>query len=189
MASCTVLLELEISDMTAVDAGFRISPVSPGDPNSHRVASNVAKLVEAVAGGAYRGNGWVSVLDDTGVAGTGSITPTYANMAGDWIEFRYGGVAIGRVTEGVDYLRGANLAAATAALAAALNAHPLLRGLVNAGANATQVQLVATAPEPLASNLVIATNDATAFTLVQLTGGTPGAPKLALTYMNLGAAP
>lgn len=175
--------------MSAVDAGFRISPVSPGDPNSHRVATNVAKLLTAVAGGNYRGNAWVTVLDDTGTPGTGSITPTYANMANDWIEVRYAGLAVARLTEGIDYLRGANLAAATAALAAAINAHPLLRGMVNAGANATQVQLIATAPEPLGASITFATNDATAFTFAQLAAGTPGAPKLALTYMNLGAAP
>lgn len=190
MSSCTVLLELEISDMAAADAAFRIVPgTGPGDPNSHRVASNVAKLVTAVMGGAYRGNAWVTVNDDTAVAGTGTITPTYANMANDWVEWRYNGVAIARLTEGVDYSRGANLAAATAALAAAINAHPLLRGLVNAGSSATNVSLIATAPEPLGGALVMATNDATAFALVQLTGGTVGVTKLPLTYMNLGAAP
>jgi hypothetical protein len=190
MASCTLLLELEISDMAADDVAFRIWPgPGPGDPNNHRVASNVAKLVEAVAGGACRGNGWVTVNDDTAVAATGTVTPVYANMANDWLEFRYNGVAIARLTEGVDYVRGANLAAATAALAAAINNHPILRGLVNAGASATAVSLIATAPDPLARNIDMATNDATAFTLVQLTGGTTGVTKLPLTYMNLGAAP
>lgn len=190
MASCTVLLELEISDMAAVDAAFRIWPASgPGDPNSHRVASNVAKLLTGVLGGVYRGNGWVTVNDDTAFAATGTITPTYANMANDWIEWRYNGVAIARLTEGIDYVRGANLAAATAALATAINNHPILRGLVNAGSSATAVSLIGTAPEPLAGNITMATNDATAFTLVQLTGGTVGATKLPLTYMNLGAAP
>ncbi len=190
MASCTLLLELEISDMSADDVAFRIWPgPGPGDPNSHRVASNIAKIVEAVAGGAYRGNGWVTVNDDTAVAGTGTITPTYANMANDWIEWRYNGVAIARLTEGVDYVRGANLAAATPALAAAINNHPALRGLVNAGSSATNVSLIGTAPEPLASNITMATNDGTAFAFVQLAGGTTGATKLPLTYMNLGAAP
>ena len=190
MASCTVLLELEISDMAAVDAAFRIWPASgPGDPNSHRLASNVAKLLTAVMGGAYRGNAWVTVNDDTGAAAAGTITPTYTTMANDWIEWRYNGVAIARLTEGIDYLRGANTAAATAALAAAINNHPILRGLVNAGSNATAVQLIGTAPEPLAGAITMATNDGAAFTFVQLTGGTSGATKLPLTYLNLGAAP
>jgi hypothetical protein len=146
MASCTLLLELEISDMTADDVAFRIWPgPGPGDPNSHRVATRVAKMLTAVASGAYRGNGWVTVNDDTAVAATGTITPTYANMANDWIEWRYNGVAVARLTEGVDYVRGANLAAATAAIAAAINAHPILRGMVNAGASATAVSLIATA--------------------------------------------
>lgn len=190
MASCTVLLELEISDMAAVDAAFRIWPaVGPGDPNSHRLASNITKLLTAVAGGAYRGNAWVTVNDDTAVAGAGTITPTYANMANDWIEWRYNGVAIARLTEGVDYLRGANLAAATVALAAAINAHPILRGLVNAGSTATTVPLVSTAPEPLGGSVTMATNDATAFAFVQITGGTLGVTRLPLTYLSLGSAP
>lgn len=191
MSSCTVLLELEISDMAAVDVASRLWPVAlgPGDPNSHRIPANLTKIITAVNGGTYRGNGWITVLDDSGTAPTATITPTYATMANDWIEWRYGGVPIARLTEGVDFVRGANLAAATVALAAAINAHPILRGLANAGSTATTVPLISTAPEPLGSSVTMATNDAAAFAFVQMAGGVAGAPKLALTYLNLGAAP
>jgi phage tail sheath gpL-like len=84
------------------------------------------------------------------------------------------------------FSRGTSNTEMAANLAAAINAHPVLGGVYTATAAAGTVTIVGKIPGPLLHSVVITTNDATAFGLTQLAGGTWGAAGLGLQHIWTG---
>lgn len=146
-----------------------------------RALAGITALIEQVVGGIRTGGLWVSVTDDSGVRPTGNIACVQANAAGDTLTFTYGILTI-VLTEGgagaEGYARGASNTTMAAALAATINAHPVLGTILLATPSAGNCALAGKLPGTVLHSLAITTNDATAFTLTQLSGGTPGTAAL-----------
>lgn len=122
---------------------------------------------------------FVYVSDDAGTFPTATITPTQANAAGDTVTFTWRGRAV-TLTEGATgtdgFSRGGTNAEAAQNLARACNRHPVVGGLFTATSNATTVTLTGKVSGTILHDVVISTNDATAFAFVQPTGGTNPTP-------------
>lgn len=171
-----------IADRLGVTKGTSAAGTARGgNLPSRRAVQALTNILRGIVNGIYEGNLWLGVTAGGGAFGTATITPTYANGAGDSLVFTYAGLAI-TLVEGVTaskegFARGASLATQCAAIVAAINAHPVLGGLVLASTNSTVVTLTsktdgATAP------FVLSTNDGTAYAFAQFSGGTTGTARL-----------
>jgi hypothetical protein len=152
-----------------------------GALRARRFITKFVSTLLAVASGVYNGNIWTAVVSGDGVFPTGNIACVQANASGDTVTFTFGTLAIvfteaGSGVQG--FLRGATNTATAAALAAAINAHPVLGGVIKATPSSGNCALVGLIPTALLQGIVITTSDATAFTLTQLTGGVPGTASL-----------
>ncbi len=134
-------------------------------------------------------NVFVTATDDTGTRATGTITCTQANAAGDTITFTYGGRAI-VLTEGAagtsGFARGASDAACATNLAACINAHPILSGIFAATVATNVVTVAGKVPGRVMHSIVMTTSDATAFAIVALSGGAPGAAAMFFQHIQSG---
>jgi phage tail sheath gpL-like len=111
------------------------------------------------------------------VAAAGAIAPTQANVDdGDTVTI--GGVVLTAKASGANgtsqFNKGANLAATCTNLADCINANTTLSKHLVASAGATSVAITARLKGSIGNLIVMATSDATAFALTQLTGGTGG---------------
>ena len=143
-----------------------------------RPAANIANLIAGIISGVYEGNVWVRGENDAGVRATGNIACTQANSAGDTITFTFGGATI-VLTEGASgaqgFARGASNTTNAAALAACINAHPILGTLLVATPSVGNCALAGKLPGSTLNALTMTTSDGTAYTFTQLSGGTYGA--------------
>lgn len=163
------------SAATGTDQGGKLGP--------RRIFRQLRNILTALAAGVYHGKAWVVTFTDTGaVLATGAIACTQANAGGKTITFTYGGVGIVLTEAGTGvagFAKGASDTTLAAALAACINAHPVLGGVMTAAGSSGTCNLTAKIPAAgIAQNIVITTNGATAFSLTQFSGGTPGATKI-----------
>lgn len=191
MAAAFLHMVLRLQDRTAADMALRVSPGPADAAHGTRIATRLARLIESATGGTPRANLWLAIVDDTGAVSTGSVACTQANAAGDAMIFRFGPTSVAEVTlrEGVDFVRGASNTTLAANLAAAINAHPVLQGLMIATPAAGTVNLVTILPGPTALAMSLATDDVTAFAITPFAGATAGVASLSLTQFSLGPNP
>lgn len=190
MASCYLVLALRIEGRAAVDLKNQIttSAIVNTDPFAQRIVKVVQNELKACAGGTRQGNLYVSVLDSTAAMPTGQIACVQANAAGDTVTFTYGAKTV-VLTEGVDFARGASNTTLAAALAAAINAHPILSALVSAVGSVGNCNLTGKVPTALLHDYAISTNDGTAFSFTQLNGGTEGVAQFLFQHCALNRTP
>lgn len=190
MATSWLVVALRMDHTAAVDTKNAIAQGTLGSQGKYlarRAVNGIQRLLgEAVA--FSKGQLWATVLDNAGTKATGNIACTRANAANDTLTFTYGAQTV-VLTEGVDYLRGASDTTCAANLAAAINAHVILGGLVTALGAVGDCGLTAKIPTALLQDIAVTTNDATAFTLTQLTGGTEGAAQFFVQRFDVGGAP
>lgn len=191
MASCYLVLALRIEGRAAVDLKNQITTSAignNGDAFAQRFVKMAQNELKACAGGVRQGNLYGTILDSTAALPTGNIACVQANAAGDTVTFTYGGVAI-VLTEGVDFLRGASNTTLAAALAAAINAHPVLGKDFTALGSVGNCGLTGKVPTALLHDWNITTNDGTAFSFTQMNGGTEGAAQFPLQHFTLNRTP
>ena len=140
--------------------------------------NDLVNLCKQIASGALTGD----TLDlhtsaSNLVAASGSIAITHANVTNNDTT-TIGGVVITAATSGngtTSWTIGANATADAVALAACINANTTLSKHLTASiVVAGTVTLTAKLKGSIGNLIVLATSDATAFTLTQLTGGTGG---------------
>jgi hypothetical protein len=155
----------------------------PGEGRaSTRALKIIGDLLAAMRSGVYTGNVWGTVLDASASVSTGSIVCAQATAAGKTLTFTYGGLTV-VLTEGATgvngFARGASNTTMAVALAACINAHPILGGLFLAtNPIAGTVGLASKLPTPILTDIAMTTNDAVAFVLTQITGGNEGVAKI-----------
>lgn len=184
-------MALRVDNLAAVDAKNQIVQGTLGQSGKYlgrRAVNGIQKLLSRVAGGTTQGNLWCTVLDNAGTLPTGNIACTRANAATNFVRFTYGAQAI-TLTEGVDFLRGASDTTCAANLAAAINAHVVLKTLVTALGAVGDCGLTSKIPTALVQDIAMTTDDATAFSFTQLTGGTEGAAQFFLQHFDLNRVP
>lgn len=191
MASGWLLVALRVENVAAVDIKNEIvqstvgtTATTSGKYYGRRAVNGISKLLARCAGGTSYGNLWASVFDSTAAMATGQVACVQANAATDFVRFTFGGVQI-TLTEGTDFLRGASNTTCAANLAAAINAHVVLGALMSAVGSTGNCNLTMKVPTQIAGNIVLSTNDATAFTFTQFTGGTAGAAQFFLQHFDL----
>jgi hypothetical protein len=184
-------MALRVENFAAVDIKNEIvqgsigtTTTSSGKYLGRRAVNGVSKLLARCAGGVTQGNCWLSVFDSTAAFATGAVACTQANAATDFVRFTWGGVQI-TLTEGTDFARGASNTTLAAALAAAINAHVVLGSLMSAVGSVGNCNITLKVPTQLVANIVMSTNDATAFSFTQFTGGTAGAAQFFLQHFDL----
>jgi hypothetical protein len=187
MATSWVVVALKVTNRSSTDVKrdlFGAGTVgSQGKRYASRLVAGLGKLLMGVVSGVRQGNLYCTVLDDAGTRSTGNIACTQANAAGNFVRFTFGGVAI-TLTEGVDFVRGASDTTCAANLAAAINAHVILGPLMTALGAVGNCGLTSKIPGAIPQDQAITTDDATAFALTQLTGGTEGAAQFYLQHWD-----
>jgi hypothetical protein len=144
---------------------------------TRKVAVAASNLLAALASGVLKGKLWVEVTSDSGTYPTGAIACTQANAAGNYVRWTYGALTI-TLAEGTDFLRGASDTTCATNLAAAINAHPVLGSLYTAAGDAGDCELTGKIPGAALTDIAMSTDDATAFGITALSGGTEGAAKV-----------
>lgn len=142
-----------------------------------RLITHFDNVMRALASSVYHGNVWTAVFSGDGAFPAGNIACVQANAATDTVTFTFGTLAIvfteaGTGAEG--FARGADNTACAANLAAKINAHPVLSGIIKATPSAGNIALAGKIPTGLLHHVVLTTSDGTAFSFTQLTGGVPG---------------
>ena len=139
----------------------------------------LGNFLHAIAGGSYDAKVFVALAgSDTGTAGTGTIACTRANASGDTVTI--GNVVFTETTSPSaianlgQFARGADDTACGANLAAAINAHPSLKGFLTAAAVTGTVTLTMVDKGLHANLLNFSTSDATAFAVTSPTNGAEG---------------
>jgi hypothetical protein len=149
----------------------------------------VDDLMNGIAGGVRRGNVVATILDTSFTASTGTIACTQANAAGNTITFTYGAKTV-VLTEGASgengIARGASNTTCAANLATCINAHPILGPLITALGSVGNCGLTSNLPTCLLQDIAMTTDDATAFSFTQLTGGTEGAAQFFPVHFGSG---
>jgi hypothetical protein len=168
MAVSYVVAVFKLTNMDAATAKKKYIPEAGyGQPGSHRACNGIAKLAETIGGGSRAG------------------MLVQANAATDSVTFTYGGTTVVLV-EATDFLRGASNTTCGDALAAAINAHRILKTIVSAAAVTGTVTITLKLPTTLGHGIVMSTSDATAFTLTQIASGTVGAAQFFLQGFQTG---
>lgn len=156
MARSLVTVVLDIAEgVTTVAPHF---PTTANDPHGNIRA--VAELLRAIEAGTLSGNVTTSIENAGGDVAIAKIACTRANASGDTVTLE--GIVL---TEAVDFLRGASDTTCGDNLAAAINAHAVLKNLVVATAATGTITLTMRIPGSTGSNLALTTSDATAFAI------------------------
>jgi len=180
MADGWLITAVRVNDRSAADlkANFFQGTVGVGGTNAsalaRRFVSFAVNLLRNLLAGTKRGQIFAVLLDNAGTRATGNVACTQANAAGNFVRWTYGGQTI-TLTEGVDFARGASDTTCAANLAAAINAHAVLGPLFTALGSSGDCGLTANFPTALPHDFAMSTDDATAFSFTQMTGGTEGA--------------
>lgn len=195
MAASWVFVALRVERRAAGDIANRIfsGPVGvQGKFLGRQAATSISELIEASAGGSFAANLYATVLDDAGTRSTGNIACVQANAAGDTVTFTYGAKTV-VLTEGATgengFARGASNTTCAANLAACINAHSVLGPLITALGSVGNCGLTAKLPTVILTDIAMTTNDATAFSFTQLTGGNEGAAQFFLQEFRLNRTP
>lgn len=173
MSTSYVVAIFKLTNMDAATARKRYFPeTGVGSAGAQRACNGIAKLAAGMASGIRPGSLVAgTVMDDTGVKSTGTIVCTRANASTDTVTFTFGGVAI-VLTEATDFLRGASDTTCGDNLAAAINAHAVLKTIMSAAAVTGTITLTSKIPTQLGHAITLTTSDATAFALTQFASGT-----------------
>lgn len=178
MSTSYVVAIFKLTNMDAATAKKRYFPeTGVGSAGANRACNGISKLAASMAGGIRPGSlVAATVLADDGVKSTAEIACTRANAAGNNVVFTFGAVAI-TLTEGAsgDFLRGADDTATGDNLAAAINAHAVLKTIMSAAAVTGTITITSKIPTSLTHDIALSTDDATAFGLTQFASGTEGA--------------
>lgn len=159
----------------------------------HRIVNGIKNLLTGLVGGALRGDLWLSAHANDSVYPAGQIVCTQANAAADTVTFTYAGTAI-VFTEGssdplLGFARGASNTTCGDALAAKINAHPVIGGIMAAVNTTGTVALTSKVPGQSIRDVVLSTSDGTAFALTQFAAGTRGASELFFQAIQMGKTP
>jgi hypothetical protein len=181
MATSYVLAIIKLTNMDSTTARKRYFPeTGVGAAGANRACNGLSKLTAELAGGVRAGSlVAATVMSDTGVKATAAIACTRANAAGNNVVFTFGAVAI-TLTEAVDFLRGASDTTCGDNLAAAINAHAVLKTIMSAAAVTGTITITSKIPTSLTHDIAISTDDATAFGLTQFASGTESAAEFFL---------
>ncbi len=129
---------------------------------------------------------YIHTTDESGVTPSGSIAVTQANAAGDTLTFTWKTRTV-VLTEGAvgvnGFSRGASNTEAASNLATAIRRHPILGGLYTATPAAGTVTLTGKITGRPLNNLIITTNDATAFAVTTPAGGTDSTAGMYLQHI------
>ena len=146
-----------------------------------RCLNNAVNLLKGMEAGAVDGTIDVHYSATNGVAASGTVTITHANVTnGDTVTI--GGTVITAATSGngtTSWTIGADATADGTAMAACINANTTLNKFLVASAAAGVVTLTCTIKGVIGNAIVLATSDATAFALVAMAsgaGGSSGSP-------------
>jgi hypothetical protein len=184
-------MALKIQNRSAKDVKddfLRGTVGSQGRRFARRAVSALVELLSGVVSGVRKGNLWTWVLDDTGTRATGNIACVQANAAGNFVRWTYGTLTV-TLTEGTDFLRGASDTTCAANLAAAINAHPILQTLMTAVGSVGNCGLTLKIPTQLLQRGLWTTDDGTAFSFTQATGGTEGVAQFLPQSFDTGPTP
>jgi hypothetical protein len=195
MADSWLIMAVKVKDRSAADlkSQFYTGTMSESSGVTGRLIFSqfvdfVRTLLRAIRSGVNRGNVYATILDTSGTLPAGNVACTQANAAGNYVRFTYGAIAV-TLTEGVDFDAGASDTTCAANLAAAINAHPALSKLFTALAAVGDCAVTAKIPTALLQDFAITTDDATAFTITALTGGTEGAAQFLPTHFSTSYEP
>src|SRR5690606_4498645 len=110
----------------------------------------------------YTANLWVTItgVGSPAVYPEADINCTVANAADDAVTFTFGTVAI-TLTEGVDFDRGGSNTACAAALAAAIEANPILNGVMSVVPSGGNIAITGRIPGSFLHDVTLSTTDAT----------------------------
>lgn len=153
------------------------------DTSKYKVANhktlninNIRTLLAGLMSGSLIGSIDIQASTANPVAAVGTVTITHANVT-DTDTVTIGGVVITAATTGngtTSWTIGANATADAVAMAACINANTTLSKYFLATSALGVVTLTAKLKGSIANLIAMSTSDATAFALVQLTGGTGG---------------
>jgi hypothetical protein len=187
MADSWVIVALKVGRAAENTAGKLLSGAvgSQGKDLGRQACNTISKLLDGAAGGAFPANLYAAVINDGGTKASGTIACTQANAANDTVTFTFGAKTV-VLTEGVDFLRGGTNTNTAANLAAAINAHSVLKRLMSAAGSTGNCVITAKLPTQLAYSIVLTTNDATAFGLTQFASATVGTAQHFIQHFDLG---
>lgn len=190
MATSWLIVALRCDNTVAADAKNALLQGTVGTSGKYfarRAVNGIQKLLGRAIG-TRGGQLFATVLDNSATYGTGNIACTQANAAGDTITFTFGAKTI-VLTEGVDFARGASNTTCAANLAAAINAHVVLGGLITALGSVGNCGLTLRVPTALLQDIAMTTSDGTAFSFTQLTGSNEGAAQFFIQKFDMGGTP
>jgi phage tail sheath gpL-like len=174
-----------MASLTLVIQSSRVEGVRKSASQSRETARDVINLLQAAASG--HGPAIVDAHESSvnGVAASGSIAITHAELANN-DTVTVGGVVITAKTSGAtgaEFNIGADAAADAVNLAAAINANATLSPHVVASAATGTVTITARVKGSIANLIRFATSKSSAFTLTQPSGGAGGPSGAAVTYV------
>jgi phage tail sheath gpL-like len=161
-------------------------PTTPyTDKGKNQSLQNLARLVHGLSGGVLQGVVSVHTSTNAAVAASGTITLTFANInAAETVTI--GGVVLtaraSGAVAGTEFNILTNATVTAANLTTAINANTTLNKHVTATSAAGVVTVTANLRGSLGNLIVMSTNDATAFALVQMAGGTGGPETAAVVF-------
>jgi hypothetical protein len=137
-----------------------------------RIVAGVKKLLTAAVGGTYDANMYMGIINE-GTLPAGNIACVQSTSAGSTVTFTYGDKTV-VLTEGAaganGFARGASNTTEAAALAACINAHPILGALYTALGSSGNCGLTGKIPGGMLNRVVITAG--TGFTVTALSVGT-----------------
>lgn len=146
---------------------------------------NLAKILKGLSAGTILGRADVHTSTSATVAAAGTITLTYANIdAAETVTI--GGVVFTARASGAtgnEFNKETDATVTAANFVTAINANATLNKHLLATSAAGVITITARLKGSIGNLIVMSTSDATAFALVQLTGGT-GGPETAATVLG-----
>lgn len=190
----TVVLRLDTREAGKIREHLLGKESATGQANyrhlARRFIHGLNNELEAALRGVRTANLWASITGSASPAAfpTAGIACVQAEAAGHYVEFTFGTVAV-RLTEGVDFVRGANDAATATNLAAAINANTILKGVFSAEAASDDVTITGKIPGAFLQDVAISTDETDAFTITAFSGGVEGTAQFFPVQLLLNKAP
>jgi len=184
-----VALKLTDRDSTYVKNKLRTNGQASARGEKRRVVDGIKELLTGAVGGTHGANLFVGVTADSGSSGAYpvfNVACVQSTSAGSAVTFTWGGHVV-TLTEGIDFARGASNTTEAAALAAAINANEILKGLYSAVGNVGNCVITGKIPGSLLADVAIA--GGTGFTVTTTTAGAEFTSALRLQNVLLGRTP